>query len=155
MYARIYVKAETYIRKKPRRVSQRSGAFGFKFHVSGFNSSTRQLVNLLTRYLPHNSSGMSTDGGDECRQHCNHDVNDALQRPLSGFCHIFLLSFCGSLILIFFNFLIFQLNPSEGSRPSTRFRWPFKAPALPLRLLLRLHLPAASNQRWSDLPWWP
>ena len=32
--------------------------------------------------LPHDASGMSTDGGDECRQHCNHDVYDALQRPL-------------------------------------------------------------------------
>ena len=37
--------------------------------------------------LPHDARGMSTDGGDECRQHCNHDVNDALQRPLCGFCH--------------------------------------------------------------------
>ena len=100
--------------KAPPRFTTQRSFFSFSYFLI--------LLFSHSPMLPHDASGMSTDGGDECRQHCNHDVNDALQRPLCTFIHFFLLSFCGSLILIFFNFLIFQLNPSEGTRPSTRFR---------------------------------
>ena len=48
---------------------------------------------LNFQFSIYNACRMCTQRGDECRQHCNHDVNDALQRPLRTVFHVNLLSF--------------------------------------------------------------
>ena len=56
MYARIYVKAETYIRKKPRRVSQRSGAPILIFLFSNF----QRFRSTFGRFIPEELFNIST-----------------------------------------------------------------------------------------------